>query len=215
MEREQALKQEIVMIGRMMHQKNLIAGCDGNVSVKCNDYLLTTPSGVNKGFLQTDQIITVDWEGRLIRGEGQPTSEMAMHLAVYRLRSEVNAVIHAHPPMVTAFSVAGISLEEFILPEVVMSLGLVPTAAYAAPCTPEVPKSIQGLIERYDALILERHGAVTVGQDLMDAYNKMEKLEHSALVIYTALQLGRVRLLPPQEVEKLIQLRHIKRLESC
>jgi L-fuculose-phosphate aldolase len=215
MDSEQALKQEIVTICRMMHQKNLIAGCDGNVSVKCKDYLLTTPSGVNKGFLGPDQIISVDWEGKVIQGEGQPTSEMAMHLAVYRLRSEVSAVIHAHPPLVTAFSVAGITLEEFILPEVVMSLGLVPTAAYATPTTPDVPLSIQGLIERYDALILERHGALTVGQDLLDAYNKMEKLEHSALVIYTALQLGRVRLLPPREVEKLMQLRNLKRLESC
>jgi L-fuculose-phosphate aldolase len=150
-----------------------------------------------------------------VQGEGQPTSEMAMHLAVYRLRSEVGAVIHAHPPLVTAFSIAGVSLEEFILPEVVMSLGLVPTAAYATPTTSEVPESIQGLIERYDALILERHGALTVGQDLLDAYNKMEKLEHSALVILTALQLGRVRLLPPQEVEKLIQLKQLKTLNSC
>jgi L-fuculose-phosphate aldolase len=215
MQSEQTLKQEIVMICRMMHQKNLIAGLDGNVSVKCGDHLLTTPSGVNKGFLRMDQIIMVDWEGRVVQGEGQPTSEMAMHLAVYRLRSEIGAVIHAHPPVVTAFSIAGISLEEFILPEVVMSLGLVPTAAYATPTTSEVPESIQGLIERYDALILERHGALTVGQDLLDAYNKMEKLEHSALVILTALQLGRVRLLPPQEVEKLIQLKQLKTLNSC
>ncbi len=201
MQSEQTLKQEIVMICRMMHQKNLIAGLDGNVSVKCGDHLLTTPSGVNKGFLRMDQIITVDWEGRVVQGEGQPTSEMAMHLAVYRLRAEIGAVIHAHPPLVTAFSIAGISLEEFILPEVVMSLGVVPTASYATPTTQEVPESIKGLIERYDALILERHGALTVGPDLMDAYNKMEKLEHSALVILTALQLGRVRLLPPQEVK--------------
>jgi L-fuculose-phosphate aldolase len=215
MQSEQTLKQEIVMICRMMHQKNLIAGLDGNVSVKCGDQLLTTPSGVNKGFLRMDQIITVDWEGRVVEGEGQPTSEMAMHLAVYRLRAEIGAVIHAHPPLVTAFSIAGISLEEFILPEVVMSLGVVPTAAYATPTTPEVPESIRGLIERYDALILERHGALTVGQDLLDAYNKMEKLEHSALVILTALQLGRVRLLPPQEVEKLIQLKQLKTLNSC
>ena len=212
---EQALKQEIVMLCRMLHQKNLIAGMDGNVSVKCGDGLLTTPSGVNKGFLRIDQIITVDWEGRVVQGEGQPTSEMAMHLAVYRRRSGVNAVIHAHPPLVTAFSIAGVSLEEFILPEVVLSLGLVPTAAYATPTTQDVPESIQGLIERYDALVLERHGALTVGINLMDAYNKMEKLEHSALVILTALQLGRVRLLPPQEVEKLIHLRHLKRLDTC
>jgi L-fuculose-phosphate aldolase len=215
MHSEQALKQEIIMICRMMHQKNLIAGLDGNVSVKCGDCLLTTPSGVNKGFLRMDQIIAVDWEGRVMQGEGQPTSEIAMHLAVYRLRSGVNAVIHAHPPLVTAFSIAGVSLEDFILPEVVLSLGLVPTAAYATPTTQEVPESIKGLIERYDALILERHGALTVGHDLMNAYNKMEKLEHSALVILTALQLGRVRLLPPQEVEKLIQLRHLKRPETC
>ncbi len=215
MQSEQTLKQEIVMICRMMHQKNLIAGLDGNVSVKCGDHLLTTPSGVNKGFLRMDQIITVDWEGRVVQGEGQPTSEMAMHLAVYRLRAEIGAVIHAHPPLVTAFSIAGISLEEFILPEVVMSLGVVPTASYATPTTQEVPESIKGLIERYDALILERHGALTVGPDLMDAYNKMEKLEHSALVILTALQLGRVRLLPPQEVEKLIQLKQLKTLNSC
>jgi L-fuculose-phosphate aldolase len=215
MQSEQALKQEMVMICRMMHQKNLIAGLDGNVSVKCGDRLLTTPSGVNKGFLRMDQIIAVDRDGQVLQGEGQPTSEIAMHLGVYRLRSGVNAVIHAHPPLVTAFSIAGVSLEEFILPEVVLSLGLVPTAAYATPTTQEVPESIKGLIERYDALVLERHGALTVGQDLMEAYNRMEKLEHSALVILTALQLGRVRLLPPQEVEKLIKLRHLKTLDSC
>lgn len=215
MQTEQSLKQEMVIICRMLHQKNLIAGLDGNVSVKCGDYLLTTPSGVHKGFLRSDQIIAVDREGQVLQGEGRPTSEIAMHLMVYRLRSGVNAVIHAHPPLITAFSIAGVSLEEFILPEVVLSLGLIPTAAYATPTTSEVPESIQGLIERYDALILERHGALTVGQDLMDAYNKMEKLEHSALVVFTALQLGRARRLPPQEVEKLMQMRYLKRLNPC
>lgn len=215
MQSEQSLKQELLLICRMLHQKNLIAGMDGNVSVKYGGHLLTTPSGLNKGFLRMDQIIKVDWDGRVQEGDGEPTSEMAMHLEVYRLRPEVEAVIHAHPPLATAFSIAGVSLEDFILPEVVMSLGVVPTAAYATPTTSEVPESIQGLIERYDALILERHGALTVGQDLMDAYNKMEKLEHSALVILTALQLGRVRQLPPQEVEKLIQLRQMKKRDSC
>ena len=212
MQSAQALKQEIVGICRMLHQKNLIAGMDGNVSVKHGDTLLTTPSGINKGFMRLDQVITVDGEGRTLEGEGQPTSELALHLEVYRLRPEVQAVIHAHPPLVTAFSIAGISLEEFILPEVVMTLGLIPTASYATPTTPEVPESIQGLIKRYDALVLERHGALTVGPSLMDAYNKMEKLEHTALVILTALQLGRVRLLPPQEVEKLIHLKVSKSL---
>jgi L-fuculose-phosphate aldolase len=213
MQSEQSLKQELLLICRMLHQKNLIAGMDGNVSVKYGGHLLTTPSGLNKGFLRMDQIIKVDWDGRVQEGDGDPTSEMAMHLEVYRLRPEVEAVIHAHPPLVTAFSIAGVSLEEFILPEVVMTMGLIPTASYATPTTLEVPESIQGLIRRYDALILERHGALTVGKSLMDAYNKMEKLEHTALVILTALQLGRVRLLPPQEVEKLMHLKVTKSLQ--
>ncbi len=211
---EEKLRQRLIRVCRMLHQKSLIAAMDGNVSVKFGDGLLTTPSGVNKGFLEEDQLLLVDWHGRVVAGEGQPTSELAMHLAVYRLRPEVEAVVHAHPPVATAFSIAGISLEDFVLPEVVMTLGVIPTAAYATPTTPEVPEAIRNLIRNHDALILERHGALTVGRDLMDAYNKMEKLEHAALIIFAALQLGRVRRLPPREVEKLMQLKLIQRLQS-
>jgi|UniRef100_A0A7C5EMC0 L-fuculose-phosphate aldolase len=211
---ELKLRQKVVRICQLLHQKNLIAAMDGNVSVKFGDGLLTTPSGVNKGFLEEDQLIMVDWNGRVVDGEGQPTSELALHLAVYRLRPEVEAVVHAHPPVATAFSIAGISLEDFVLPEVVMTLGVIPTASYATPTSPEVPESIRNLIQKHDALILERHGALTVGRDLMDAYNKMEKLEHAAVIIFSALQLGRVRCLPPREVEKLIQMRIIHKLQS-
>jgi L-fuculose-phosphate aldolase len=211
---ERKLRQKLVQVCRMLHHKNLIAAMDGNVSVKFGDGLLTTPSGVNKGFLEEDQVILVDWNGRVIEGTGQPTSEMALHLAVYRLRPEVEAVVHAHPPLATAFSIAGISLEDFVLPEVVMTMGVIPTASYATPTTPEVPDTIRNLILKHDALILERHGALTVGRDLMDAYNKMEKLEHAALIIFSALQLGRVRCLPPREVEKLIHLKLIKSYQS-
>jgi len=214
MNTETKLKQKLVLVCRMLHQKNLIAGMDGNISVRFGDGLLTTPSGVNKGFLEADQIIMVDLAGRVIEGQGQPTSEMAMHLEVYRLRPEVEAVVHAHPPMATAFSIAGISLEEFVLPEVVMTMGVIPTAAYATPTTPEVPGVIQELIKKYDALILERHGALTVGRDLMEAYNKMEKLEHAALIIFSAIQLGKVRCLSPREVEKLIHLKLVQQLKS-
>jgi L-fuculose-phosphate aldolase len=203
----QKMKQKVVRICRLLHQKNLLAATDGNISVKFGDGLLTTPSGVNKAFLEEEQIITVDFAGRIIEGQGQPTSELAMHLAVYRLRPEIEAVIHAHPPLATAFSIAGASLEQFVLPEVVMSLGVIPTAAYATPTTAEVPLAIRELIKQYDALILERHGALTVGRDLIEAYNKMEKLEHTAAIIFAAIQLGGVRSLPPQEVEKLIRLK--------
>jgi L-fuculose-phosphate aldolase len=123
-------------------------------------------------------------------------------------------VVHAHPPLATAFSIAGISLEDFVLPEVVMTMGVIPTVSYATPTTAEVPESIRTLILKHDALILEQHGALTVGRDLMDAYNKMEKLEHAALIIFSALQLGRVKRLPPREVEKLLHLKILQKLQS-
>ncbi len=203
----QKLKQKLVRICRLLHEKQLIVATDGNLSVKFGDGLLTTPSGVNKAFLEEDQIITVDFAGRVIEGQGQPTSELAMHLAVYRLRPEIEAVIHAHPPLATALSIAGLSLDQFVLPEVVMTLGVIPTAAYATPTTADVPLSIRELIKQYDALILERHGALTIGRDLIEAYNKMEKLEHTAHIMFAAIQLGGVKALPAHEVEKLLRLK--------
>src|SRR4030042_2197969 len=201
------LKREMVEICRMLHRKNLVAATDGNVSARVGDRLLTTPSGVNKGWVKEEQIITVDLNGRLVEGSGRPTSELAMHLTVYRLRPEVQAVVHAHPPLATAFTIAGVSLEEQVLPEVVLNLGVILTAAYATPSSPEGPEAIRELIKTHDALLLERHGAVTVGADLMEAYNKMEKLEHTALVLLLAHLLGGVRVLPPEEVAKLLSLK--------
>jgi L-fuculose-phosphate aldolase len=203
MEPELQLKQEMVRICRMLHQKNLIAASDGNVSLRCGDFLLCTPSGINKGFMEADDVITVDLEGRLVSGRGRPTSEMQMHLLAYRLRPEVGAVIHAHPPLATACSIAGVSLEEPVLPEVVVTLRKIPTAAYATPTTAQLSEAIRELLKDYDAIILARHGAMTVGRDLMEAYNKMEKLEHTALVVLTARLLGGVSALPPEKVEKL------------
>ncbi len=206
MEGERQLKQELVRICRMLHQKNFIAATDGNVSVRYGSLLLTTPSGVNKGFMEEDDIITVDLEGRLVAGQGRPTSEIQMHLLAYRLRPEVGAVIHAHPPLATACSIAGVSLEEPVLPEVVLTLRKIPTAAYATPTTVQLTEAIRELLKDYDAIILAHHGAVTVGRDLMEAYNKMEKLEHTALVILTARLLGGVSALPPEKVEKLLSM---------
>jgi L-fuculose-phosphate aldolase len=207
MKSEWQLKQEVVRICRMLHQKNLIAATDGNISVRLpGQKLLTTPSGVNKGFITEEQLIVVDLSGQVVEGQGRPTSELEMHLLAHRLRPEIRAVLHAHPPLATAFSIAGVSLEESILPEVVMSLRKIPTTAYATPTTPEVPEVIRELIRSHDALILARHGALTVGRNLGDAYNKMEKLEHTALVVLAARQLGEVRCLPQEEVHKLVCL---------
>jgi L-fuculose-phosphate aldolase len=197
------LRREIVRICRMLHQKNLVAATDGNVSVRLDDRLLITPSGVNKGEMTEDQVITVDLEGQVISGWGKPTSEMQLHLLAYQLRPEIRAVVHAHPPMATVCSLAGVSLLEPMLPEVVLTLGGIPTAAYATPTTSEVPAATRDLLSRYDAIIMARHGAVTVGRDLMDAYNKMEKVEHTAHIILTARLLGEIQPLSPQAVEKL------------
>ena len=135
MNAQQQLKQDIVCICRMLHRKNYLAATDGNVSVRLGDRLLTTPSGVHKGLMEAEQVITVDLEGRLLAGDGKPTSEIRMHLLAYELRPEVGAVVHAHLPYATACTLAGIDLLEPFLPEVVITLGGIPTAAYATPGT--------------------------------------------------------------------------------
>ncbi|MGO9622487.1 MAG: class II aldolase/adducin family protein [Desulfobaccales bacterium] len=205
--RHAQLRQEIVRVCRMLHRKNYLAATDGNVSVRLGDQILLTPSGVNKGMMEEDQVITVDLEGRLLAGTGRPTSELRMHLLVYELRPEAGAVVHAHLPYATACTLAGISLLEPILPEVVITLKGIPTAAYATPGTEEVPKAIRELIQEFDAILLSRHGAMTLGQDVMDAYNKMEKLEHTARVVLAARLQGPVSPLSASEVEKLRLLR--------
>jgi L-fuculose-phosphate aldolase len=206
MDTERLLRQEMVQVCRMLHRKNYLAATDGNVSVRLGDRVLVTPSGINKGLMEADQVITVDLEGRVVRGEGQPTSEIRMHLLAYKLRPDVGAVVHAHLPYATACTLAGISLLEPILPEVVITLGGIPTAPYATPGSAEVPEAVRGFLQEFDAILLSRHGAMTVGRDVMDAYNKMEKLEHTARVVLAARLQGPVRPLPEAEVEKLRRL---------
>jgi L-fuculose-phosphate aldolase len=203
---EMELKQEIVCICRMLHRKNYLAATDGNVSVRLKDRLLTTPSGVHKGLMEAEQVLTVDLNGRVLAGEGKPTSEIRMHLLAYELRPEVKAVVHAHLPYATACTLAGIDLLEPILPEVVITLGGIPTAPYATPGTEAVPAAIREFIGQYDAILLSRHGAMTVGENVRDAYNKMEKLEHTARVVLAARLQGTLAPLPAAEAEKLRQL---------
>jgi L-fuculose-phosphate aldolase len=203
---QQQLKEDIVRICGMLHRKNYLAATDGNVSVRLGDRVLITPSGVHKGYMAAYQVITVDFKGNVLEGEGIPTSEIRMHLLAYELRPEVKAVVHAHLPYATACTLAGVSLLEPILPEVVITLGGIPTAPYATPGTEEVPEAIREFIREYDAILLSRHGAMTVGLDVMDAYNKMEKLEHTARVVLAGRLQGPLSPLPAAEVEKLRRL---------
>lgn len=191
-----------------MYAKGFVVATDGNVSVRLNkNRLLTTPSGLCKGELKPDQIIVTDFTGKKISGKLNPSSEIRMHLCAYSERPDVMAVIHAHPPIATAFSIAGVSLAKCILPEVVFTMGVIPTTRYATPTTEEGPLVILDYIRDYDAFILDRHGTLTVGNSLDSAYYKLEKVEHTAHVTLMARQLGSVNLLKPNQIDRLLKLR--------
>jgi len=216
---EQAWRKEIVRVCRLLHEKGYVAATDGNVSVRLSkNRVLSTPSGFSKGFLAPEQLVVTDLEGRKIPSREpasrdlKPTSELLMHLEAYRQRPDIGAVIHAHPPICVALSIAGISLAKCLLPEVVVTLGLIPTAEYATPSSAEGPQAIRDLIANHDALVIQRHGTLTVGKDPFDAYLKLEKVEHLAYVTLILRQLGRETPLPPAEVAKLLRMRRDKGL---
>ncbi len=211
---EPQLRQEVVQVCHLMWQRGYVAATDGNVSVRMDrDRFLCTPSGFSKGLLQESQLLVVDWEARPLGptwGESRellPSSEMLTHLEVYRRRPHVRAVVHAHPPTAVALSIAGIGLARCLLPEVVLAFGTIPTAEYATPSSLEGAAVIRDLISRYDALVLRRHGSLTVGPTAMDAYLKLEKLEATAVITKTLTELGAASPLPPEEVQKLLHWR--------
>jgi L-fuculose-phosphate aldolase len=186
----------------------LIAGIDGNVAVRVGpDRALVTPTGMLKADLDPDDIVEVDLTGRRIRGQRRPSSELDMHLRILRARDDVVAVVHAHPPVATGFSVAGEAFDACVLPELIFQVGWVPVVPYGTPGTPELGERIEPFIGGHDALILANHGAVTMGSSLDEAQIRMESLEHSAKIIFTARLLGRVNPLSPTDVRRLEEMR--------
>ncbi len=211
---EHALREEIVRIGKLMHERNLVAAGDGNISARIDSQrLLVTPSGFSKGFLNPDQLLVVGMDGRKAGAnfgparDLTPSSEIRLHLECYRQRPDVHAVIHAHPPYAIACTLAGLSLAKCTLPEVVYDLGTIPTAPYATPTSPEGPQMVHDLIPQYDAIMLDRHGSLTVGKDLWEAYMRLERVEHSAQVTLAANTIQPVPALPGEAVRKLADLR--------
>jgi L-fuculose-phosphate aldolase len=207
---EWALKQLILEIGKRLWTKGFIASNDGNITVRLNEKeVLTTPTGVSKGFMTPDMIIKMDMEGRILTPSAKyrPSSEVKMHMEVYRQRPDIKSVVHAHPPYCTSFAVAGIPLDKCVLPEAILTLGAVPIAPYGTPSTREIPDSVKPYVEKSDAILLANHGALTMGVDLLTAYHRMETLEHSAYIVFIAIQLGNVNIIPERQVEKLMELR--------
>lgn len=208
MNSEWNLRRELCDIARLVYDKGLVAGTDGNVSVRITgDRLLISPSGSCLGMLEPGDLVLIDFSGRVITGRGKPSSERWMHISAYSERPDVAAVIHAHPPATVAFTVVGVEMDPCALPEVILAFGRVPVTAYATPATTEGATVVRDLIKRHDALVLDRHGSITVGKDLREAFFKLEKLEHGAHTMLLAHQLGQARRLPPEEIAKLGALR--------
>jgi L-fuculose-phosphate aldolase len=205
---ESQLRADIVEIGRRMYARGYTASNDGNISVRLgSDRLLMTPKSVCKGFMTRDMICITDLDGTKLQGDRDPSSEMLMHLEVYRERRDVQAVVHAHPPTATGFAVAGIPLNRAVLAEVLTTLGSIPLAEYATPSTKELPDAVRQYIKAHDGMLLANHGALTVGSDLYAAYYKMETIEHFAHISLVARMLGRENLISRDEVERLQGLR--------
>jgi len=204
------LRTDIVEIGRRLWVRGYVASNDGNISVRVGpDRLMCTPANVSKGFMTPDMMVITDLDGALVSGAPgrRPSSEIKMHLVVYRERADINAVVHSHPPLSTGFAVAGIPLDRAVLAEVVTTLGSIPIAEYATPSTPALAESVAPYVKAHDGLLLANHGALALGTDLFAAYYKMETIEHFARISLVARMLGREHLLSREEVERLQALR--------
>lgn len=200
MRTEAMLRQEMLRIGRALYEQNLLVALDGNLSVRISETeILCTKSGSHKGFLTDDDLLVVDMAGNLLRGVGRPTSEMEMHLACYQHRPDIQAVVHAHPPICVAFTIAGLSLEPAILPEVVVTLGSIPTLPYRRTGTAELAEQVGAAMVSKDAVLLDRHGTVCVGTSLMEAFCRVEVVEHTAKILLHARSLGAIQTLDPSE----------------
>lgn len=207
---EYEIKKEICEIGRRIYQDGFVAANDGNISVKVDDNTYyATPTGVSKGFMTPDMICKVDGQGNQKESNGQwkASSEFKMHLRVYQERPDVNAVVHAHPPIATSFAIAGIPLDKLIMPEAIIFLGAVPIAEYGTPSTMEIPDSLMPYIQDYDALLLANHGALSFACDLNTAFFRMESTEFYAKLLFHSRMLGGEKEIPCGEVKKLIDLR--------
>lgn len=212
---EQELREDIVRVGRMMFDKGWIAANDGNVTIRMDeDRILATPTGICKGMMRPDDLLLCNLNGEKICGDRDCTTELAMHLTIYRMRPDIRAVVHAHPPVATGFAVAGRALNRALLPEVVISLGSIPLADYGLPGTPALTEGMLPYIPKYDALLMANHGAVSYGEDVFQAYFRMEMVEHFARINLVAELLGGPKVLPRIEIQKLFDSRQRYKAKS-
>jgi L-fuculose-phosphate aldolase len=201
-------RRDICTAGCWVHERGFVAATDGNISLRLDRYrVLTSPTAICKGMMAPDDLVITDLEGRKLFGRRNPSSELAMHLLIYKRRPDVNAICHAHPPVATGYAAAGLPLNKALLSEAVLALGCVPVARYGTPGTAELIEALEPLVEHYDAILMANHGVVTVGPDLLTAFFHMETTEHFARVALVTELLGKQVLLSSGDVEKLLAAR--------
>lgn len=202
------VKQDICEIGRRMFEKGYVASNDGNISVRISDdEIWTTPTGVSKGYMTPDMLVRVNLDGDILEGERNPSSETKMHLAVYRSRTDMNSVVHAHPPLATAFAVCRKPLNKKYVPEGIIGLGDVQVTEYATPSTDAVPESILPFVANSNAVLMANHGALTWDSDVFGAYYKLEVLEYLAQLNINVERVGKGVEIAATEIDKLISMR--------
>jgi L-fuculose-phosphate aldolase len=201
---------------RRLYERGLIAGQDGNVSVRvAADTVLVTPAGMSKVDVGAEDLVEVSLDGVRQAGRGRASSELTVHLRVYRRRPDVVAVVHAHPPTATAFSIAGESLVAQVLPEIMFQMGEVALVPYVTPGTEALADAFEPLIATHDAFLMAHHGATTVGPSLEVAHQRMESLEHAAGILFRARALGRANVLTDDQLRDLVAARDAARRSTA
>jgi L-fuculose-phosphate aldolase len=205
---ERQYRRELALFGKMLHNRGYVAAMDGNLSARLDeDRILATPTSMCKGMMRPSDMVVVDMEGRCLRGQHCVSSEIGMHLLIYRMRPDIQGVVHAHPVTATGFAAAGMALNQPLVSEVVLGLGSIPLARYGTPGTAELWEALEPFVPDYDAILMANHGVVTYGATLHQAYMKMETVEHFAEITLVTQVLGRQEPLGQEEVEKLVAAR--------
>jgi len=208
-EEELRLRRALCEIGKLCYSRGYIVGADGNLSARLSDgTILITPAGAMKGFLEPHHLARIDMAGQPVGASPRASSEKAIHLVVYEERPEMRAIVHAHPPHAVAMTIAGIDLQQPFIPEIIVTIGGIPTAPFGTPGTQELPESIRAVVRCSDTLIMKNHGAVTLGSNLMDAFKKLDMVEHTAKILWLAHTVGaKLEPLDPDKVKKLLATR--------
>jgi L-fuculose-phosphate aldolase len=203
---KRAIKEEIANMGKRLYERRLNGGYGGNISVKDDDVIYITPSGLPKDILQYSDIIVMDFKGNVLEGTGKPSSEMLFHILIYKTREDVNAIIHSHPPLATGFAIAGREIPPGIHEESTIVLGKVPVLPYEVTSSKELAKNVSDALSKSNAALLANHGAITVGDTLETAFRRMEELENLCEMILVAQSIGKVNKIPQEKLEALLEL---------